>query len=1372
MLDFFETENEFCMVTEYGHGELFQVLEDDRFLPEPVIRKIAIQLLQALKVLHTHKIIHRDMKPQNILIGAHDQIKLCDFGFARALQHDHSVLHSIKGTPLYMAPELVQEKPYNYTVDLWSLGVILFELATGKPPFYTDRIVPLIQMIIREPVRYPKSMSKDLMSFLKGLLNKEPRKRLTWPHIQEHPFVRENAQEMVTREMEQETTRVLPRFFADETLHGSPAKTARNMSVERLKNHYKRSASTEKSTHTLESDPQEQSYTLCADQRYRGSQKVKSTSSGKNVIDQQEESNTDGTKSTDTDVACRMEVLWEECKEKLKAGSNFSDGESTKDTFTSNRIASLIHLCTSVTETSLTRESPRAQQIMQEFTHQLYQLFISYHQSFQANRNLVLLSMKDLKCLHYSLIDWTLIMTRQVRVNRQESSERTVLWHRLLRCCIVISNLLQSYFKKQENDQQTCIMYREFCQKNIALVKNVLRVDPSDAIAIHGKMFKWLGALIDQSRNVVILLKEAYESGIIELLCTLLPRLKELLQNGANIKYENNIHFLLLLLSEFICPNGQDCLSSLPIPVMHASTSTATDMRRLLIATSGKIVEEEAVNPHDFQDVCARIRSCVSQAIDAGGLTVMTSMLNNTWKKRDSKPRRNSTPESWQGSDPERQAENENSVTCCILKILLYAMDSSDGRNAAVHLPEKSRLDTAQDIWKYNASNVSLLLLEAIEKDALRPRELLMTITLLSVLIRNKHIKGMEAYTCVATMYRELIRARQNTLLSYLCAFFVSIDEYSLREMESIGDVNVDDHEQLTQFLHRGMINKQCMSSILYLIFQKAECYPIQDDHGMLASFRIRARGFLDAGIMILMRCATKIIPDHQKWTFESDCGKKALKSIELQKRHSFVSQFITRKGIWRSFKHLLDTEGSSELSPHGLICLLQFLRTLRQALLETQHSDLTALNAAEENFHESMLPPIIKILRIDRIHWLLHHSECIGGGIDAVRTLIHAIIEVLGIPFMISNTAESSNNLSTNSSGHLPTSTSIIRTQEVLHECDAVGALVKAVQLYVSTAHPKEDTFAALITPMSFFSRLITSSHHFAAQFTGSNGLLLMKSVSFGSNRRKKTSRDYAPLETFTSASPPTNLIVSALSIINHLARTSAEYYPHLMEFGVIESLHHLLKHSSEAIIRAKALNTVGNLCRHSNLFYPMLISTRSPALSNNDDHSLADFMVRALDDNDKSVRRFACFAIGNASFHDASLYQYLRLAIPGLLTNADQADAKTRSNAGGALGNLVRNSEILCMELCNAKIPQHLWRMAQQEKDTNTRQTLLFSVGNFCVFPVCVNSIVEAHPDFVEELMELHASSQLQDDRTSQSNINRILGKLEALYQQQVSD
>eukprot|EP00731_Ephydatia_muelleri_P023575 Em0015g1158a len=99
------------------------------------------------------------------------------------------VLTSIKGTPLYMSPELVQEKPYNHAADLWSLGCILYELWTGEPPFYCTSIVQLVQVIVKNEVRWPEGMSPSFEGFLRGLLQKDPQKRLSWPHLLYHPFI-------------------------------------------------------------------------------------------------------------------------------------------------------------------------------------------------------------------------------------------------------------------------------------------------------------------------------------------------------------------------------------------------------------------------------------------------------------------------------------------------------------------------------------------------------------------------------------------------------------------------------------------------------------------------------------------------------------------------------------------------------------------------------------------------------------------------------------------------------------------------------------------------------------------------------------------------------------------------------------------------------------------------------------------------------------------------------------------------------------------------------------------------------------------------------------------------------------------------------
>ena len=189
MIDVFETDTNFCIVTELARGDLFQVIDDDQVLPEEALKPIAAQLVSALCHLHKNHIIHRDLKPQNILVSSNGTIKVCDFGFARALSQTTLMLTSIKGTPLYMAPELVQEQPYNESIDIWSLGIILFELFHGRPPFYTESIYKLMQMIINNSIKYPDTMSEEFRSFLQLMLEKDPAHRSTAEELLYHPFI-------------------------------------------------------------------------------------------------------------------------------------------------------------------------------------------------------------------------------------------------------------------------------------------------------------------------------------------------------------------------------------------------------------------------------------------------------------------------------------------------------------------------------------------------------------------------------------------------------------------------------------------------------------------------------------------------------------------------------------------------------------------------------------------------------------------------------------------------------------------------------------------------------------------------------------------------------------------------------------------------------------------------------------------------------------------------------------------------------------------------------------------------------------------------------------------------------------------------------
>lgn len=192
LLDFFETPRDVVLVTEFAHGELLSVLAADGALALDTVRSVAAQLVAALLYLTHARIMHRDLKPQNCLVGSRGVIKLADFGFARELGDAarKETLTSIKGTPLYMAPEMFSNAAYTETADVWGLGVLVFELAAGRPPFYAANLQELLKVIVRdEPPAFPADWPADLVGFVRACLQRDPTKRPSFESLARHPFL-------------------------------------------------------------------------------------------------------------------------------------------------------------------------------------------------------------------------------------------------------------------------------------------------------------------------------------------------------------------------------------------------------------------------------------------------------------------------------------------------------------------------------------------------------------------------------------------------------------------------------------------------------------------------------------------------------------------------------------------------------------------------------------------------------------------------------------------------------------------------------------------------------------------------------------------------------------------------------------------------------------------------------------------------------------------------------------------------------------------------------------------------------------------------------------------------------------------------------
>ena len=181
--------NNVYLILEYQeNGDLSKFL-NKKPLKEMYAKKYLKQLADGLKYLLDNNILHRDLKPQNILLTNNYDLKITDFGFARHVdKNKEMVIQTLCGTPMYMAPEIMKYKKYDIKSDLWSVGVIMYQMLFGKLPYDAKNFLDLIKSIEKKPIKLPDyiDISEGCKDLLFKLLNKEPRKRINWNEFFEH----------------------------------------------------------------------------------------------------------------------------------------------------------------------------------------------------------------------------------------------------------------------------------------------------------------------------------------------------------------------------------------------------------------------------------------------------------------------------------------------------------------------------------------------------------------------------------------------------------------------------------------------------------------------------------------------------------------------------------------------------------------------------------------------------------------------------------------------------------------------------------------------------------------------------------------------------------------------------------------------------------------------------------------------------------------------------------------------------------------------------------------------------------------------------------------------------------------------------------
>ncbi|KAL2465274.1 Serine/threonine-protein kinase AtPK2/AtPK19 [Abeliophyllum distichum] len=174
----FQTKSKLYLILDFiNGGHLFYHLYRQGIFSEDQARVYTAEIVSAVSHLHKNGIMHRDLKPENVLMDADGHVMLTDFGLAKEID-ESSRSNSMCGTTEYMAPEILLSKGHNKDADWWSVGILLYEMLSGKPPFTHPNRKKLQEKIINEKVKLPPRLSSEAHSLLKGLLHKDPLKRL------------------------------------------------------------------------------------------------------------------------------------------------------------------------------------------------------------------------------------------------------------------------------------------------------------------------------------------------------------------------------------------------------------------------------------------------------------------------------------------------------------------------------------------------------------------------------------------------------------------------------------------------------------------------------------------------------------------------------------------------------------------------------------------------------------------------------------------------------------------------------------------------------------------------------------------------------------------------------------------------------------------------------------------------------------------------------------------------------------------------------------------------------------------------------------------------------------------------------------------
>lgn len=1353
MYDSFETENEFVVVMEFARGELYDILEDDKSLPEQQVRVIAKQLVRALHYLHMNRIIHRDMKPQNILIGKNGAVKLADFGFARTLSQQTVVLTSIKGTPLYMAPELVQEQPYNLSVDLWSLGCICYELYYSKPPFFTQNIYQLIDQIKKDPVRFPDPISPEFKSFLRGLLTKNAAQRLNWASgLLGHPFVADTPQDALARSVAAAQNRSVRQKLENlgcirvcRQFTNNNNNSANNRSNSPSPNNNNNNAD-ENNNSKLRLDAQSlQSHQTMLSQQGGGNSCAAVLGGAGAVLSedphqrQQQQQQKRFQQQTEAVVASARMAMRNSISLKMEKG--FS--RMVLDTIKSPAVtpAQLLEALTLAEQSTLTvvvnplHSSIFLTRLGQDFFARIVDLIASAPSKFIPPAT----STSQSSTCAVAIAGKTL--------DEQEAIFTKAL--SLLRLFVHpegAASLAPFPARGMHEEAVALLRLRSECriELNVRQMAKQAVMDNKQGAAIRALLLCAAASPVSEQQSsagvtMSVVYKNIQNKG--HALAVLLQVARGSAEGAALVAQCSDFYPTMGAMIEQRLFEEHSCSAEFapwrPVAVQFlVAMSTYWDIRDLIKVVNEAVSEfcddrspsqspqyaEDANNNNDNDNIMASKNNGNRQQGDADVgfraaiCSLMQIMLSSSEQKlaKSSGGRASSSSAGGAGAGtPLAQPPGSSSGGGGGNAHQMFNLASPPGMTNAVGgsgaIPSllhnsagggsgaaAGQQAPPQTLFTFGPAHLHFVL-GLVESVLTRRRAVVSSRPCGSMFGLPDAGLLDDAAWCFGALYRAATTAAMMTPLTPLAAAGVA------------GSPNAAAPQQQQQQIVQPFGECVIGSALVAPLLLSAAPFFESDGGAFHALLAILHGGSCDASIpgFDLSPLGTRYV----------------LKAI------ADATAFQQHLSPVRSLSCLL------ECAPLALLPAelpSPFPHHQSTAMMINNHNNNSNNNNNHIDASSSSSSAAVAISLVTRVlssDWLQAlewwPSEC-GGGLVGARTVIHLTVDLL------------------------------MFTQQPLQPPSHYLSNADAAAAAAADAARVSSSFQTHLLNERVLERLFQAIDRLSVTERGNAfGLatkLVMASPAFVGSFADVGGMQPARMQSLLQPHSPCR--GDALSILCHLSRSSKDVYSSINDAGVYPQLLQIVQRDASDVLRARVCNLVGNLCKHNAALY---LPLKQAGL-------IAEMVNRcsAAVEPDENARKFACFAVGNGAFHSDVLYADLARAVPAIVALLKSSDDKTRQNAAGALGNLVRNGTQLISVLAEHRAVQELVNSLESRDSTaGLKKIVVFSLGTLAQLDPC-RALINVQQ--VQNAMAASAAA-IQSDLTFAKYVQRLKAKLPGL-------